>query len=175
MKTSLALAAILIFIIILLFLRDIKIALISMIPNIFPILVLLGFLGFTGINLDLATCTIAAIILGIAIDDTIHMVYGYQFNRKIASTYIDSMLITQRHTGPVVLVTSVVLIVGFIVLLFSNLMTVYYFGLISIISIIAVLYGDIVILPILYKFVFFKKSDTNELGEKHNHLPFNHE
>lgn len=157
MKFSLIVAALLVFICILIFLKNVKLALISMVPNIIPVIVLLGFLGFSGINLDLATSTIAAIIIGIAIDDTIHMVYGYQNNLKISNSLEDAMKVTHSQTGPVVLVTSVLLSLGFSVLLFSELMTVFYFGLISIISIIAITYGDLIILPLLMKIFTSRK------------------
>ena len=157
MKFSLIVASLLVFAFILIFLKKLKLALISMVPNIFPVVVLLGFLGFSGINLDLATSTIAAIIIGIAIDDTIHMVYGYQNNHIISHNIIDSMKVTHKQTGPVVLITSLLLSLGFSVLLFSDLMTVFYFGLISIISIIAITYGDLIILPLLMRMFASRK------------------
>ena len=157
MKFSLIVAALLVFVFIFIFLNKFKLALIAMAPNIFPVIVLLGFLGFSGINLDLATSTIAAIIIGIAIDDTIHMVYGYQNNLKVSKNIETALRITHQQTGPVVLVTSVLLSLGFSVLLFSDLMTVYYFGLISIVSIFAITYGDLVILPLLMKVFTIKR------------------
>ena len=112
---------------------------------------MLGFLGFSSINLDLATCTIAAIILGIAIDDTIHILYRYQREKKEGLSEESALKITHFHIGRVVVLTSLLLFVGFSILLLASLKTVFYFGLLSIISVIAVFYGDIIILTLLLK------------------------
>jgi len=151
MKSSLIMALLLVFIIMLLLLRNFKIAIIAIIVNIFPVIIMLGFLGFSSINLDLATCTIAAIILGIAIDDTIHILYRYQREKKEGLSEESALKITHFHIGRVVVLTSLLLFVGFSILLLASLKTVFYFGLLSIISVIAVFYGDIIILTLLLK------------------------
>ena len=151
MKSSLLVVCLLVFLIMFFLLRNFKIAIVAIIVNLFPIIVMLGFLGFSNINLDLATCTIAAIILGIAIDDTIHILYRYQQERKEGKSVEDSLSATHFHIGRVVVLTSLVLIIGFSILLLASLKTVFYFGLLSIIAVVAVLYGDIILLTLLLK------------------------
>jgi predicted RND superfamily exporter protein len=151
MKSSLTVALLLVFLVIFLLLRNIKIAIVAIIVNVFPVLMMLGFLGFSGINLDLATCTIAAIILGIAIDDTIHILYRYQQEKKDGVSVESALRTTHFHVGRVVVLTSLVLLFGFSILLLASLKTVLYFGLLSMISVVAILYGDIILLTILLK------------------------
>lgn len=149
MKESLVLSLVLVFFTMLLILRSFKLAVIALVPNIFPIVVLFGFLGFSNINLDLATCTVAAIILGIAIDDTIHILYHFKSEKAISKQSAIALKNTHRVIGTVVALTSIVLIIGFGVLLLASLKTVFYFGLLSIVSIIAALYGDLIILTLM--------------------------
>lgn len=151
MKASLLTALFLVFIVTLLLFRDFKTAIIAITVNVFPVLVMLGFLGFSGINLDLATCTIGAIILGIAIDDTIHILYRYQKEKKQGLSVEQALKITHFRIGRVVLLTSVVLLVGFSILLFASLKTVLYFGIISVISVFAIFFGDVILLPLILK------------------------
>jgi predicted RND superfamily exporter protein len=149
MKSSLSWAFLFVLISMILLLRNLKLSFIALIPNIFPLIVLLGFLGYFKINLDLATCTVAAIILGIAIDDTIHVLYRFRKEKAITGDSGAAMLATQRAIGPVIILTSGVLVIGFAVLLLASLKTVFYFGLLSIISVIAALFGDLVILTLI--------------------------
>lgn len=151
MRSSLLVVSILVFFIMLILLRNLKIAIIAIIVNLFPVMVMFGFLGFSNINLDLATCTIAAIILGVAIDDTIHILYRYQQERKNGSSVEDALMATHFHIGRVVVLTSIVLIVGFSILMLASLKTVFYFGLLSTIAVVAVMYGDLILLTLLLK------------------------
>ncbi len=151
MRSSLTIAFILVFTIMLLLLKDIKLAFYAMLANMFPVFIMFGFLGFSGINLDLGTCTIAAIILGIAIDDTVHILYRFRKEHKTGKSIEDAIKATHYHIGRVVVLTSLVLFLGFSVMLFAGLKTVFYFGLLSLIAVIAIIYGDLVILTLLLK------------------------
>ncbi len=151
MKSSLMVALLLVFLVMFILLRNIKIAIIAIVVNVFPVLIMLGVLGFSNINLDLATCTIAAIILGIAIDDTIHILYRYQYEKKEGISTVNALKTTHFFIGRVVVLTSLVLLFGFSILLLASLKTVFYFGLLSLIAVIAVLYGDIILLTLLLK------------------------
>lgn len=151
MKLSLFWAFAFVFATMLIILKSLKLAFIALVPNIFPILILLGSLGFLGINLDLATCTIAAIILGIAVDDTIHILYHFKEEKSLSEKSEQALLNTHRIIGTVVIMTSFILIIGFGVLLLASLKTVFYFGLLSILSILAALYGDLIILTLMLR------------------------
>ena len=60
------------------FLRDVRLSIISLIPNLLPVIMTLGCMGFLGIPLDLGTVLFASIVLGICIDDTIHLLYHFR-------------------------------------------------------------------------------------------------
>lgn len=151
MKWSLIIATLLILIIMLILLRNVKIAMIALIVNVFPVLVMLGFLGFSGIDLDIATCTIGAVILGIAIDDTIHILYRYSREKREGVSIESALESTHFKVGRVVVLTSLVLCLGFSIMLLASLKTVFYFGLLSLVSVVAVLYGDLILMTILIK------------------------
>jgi len=149
MFSSLLFAFLLIFVALLLMLKNWRLALIALAPNIFPLIVLLGALGFLDINLDLATCSVSAIVLGIAIDDTIYFMHHFQNVKSAGLTTIQSLQQTQRHVSRVIVLTSIVLCAGFSILLLASLKTVFYFGLLAGLSSVAALVGDVVMLPLI--------------------------
>ncbi len=81
---SFFLALAFIFALMLLWLRSLRLALISLVPNVFPVLVIMGVMGAFGIDLDVATATVAAIVMGIAIDDTVHFLHHWRLAEKTA-------------------------------------------------------------------------------------------
>ena len=157
MKSSLYTSFFLVFLSLVLMLKSIRTAIIALVPNVFPVILLLGFLGFSQINLDLATCTATAIVMGIAIDDTIYFLNKYQETRKVKNT-LDSIRATHQSVGKVILVSSVVMIAGFGIMLLASIKTVIYFGLLAIVSVIAAIIGDLVILPLLLKYLDSKNQ-----------------
>jgi len=152
MLRSFGLAVILILITLIILLRNIQLALIAMIPNLFPIFLMLAFMGLAGINLDLTTATVASIALGIAVDDTIHILSHYQLEIK-SGKYSASQAIanTHFHIGKIIVISSIVLFAGYIILLFASIKTVVYFGILTLVAISAALIGDIILLPLLLK------------------------
>jgi predicted RND superfamily exporter protein len=134
-----------------LLLRSLKLAFIAIIPNLFPLLTFFGFLGFAGIDLDLATATIGAIILGIAIDDTIHFLTKYHRERKSGNSMELSIQNTHIHVGSIIAISSVVLFIGFAILMLASIKTVFNFGLLITICVVAALIGDLILLPLILK------------------------
>lgn len=120
MLSSLLLSFILIFFMVWLMLRDFRLAMIAIVPNLLPVLVLLGYMGIRSIDLDLAACTVSAIFLGIAVDDTIHILHRYK-NLQINLTKMDAVKRSYEEVGEVFVRTSIILIIGFSVLLAANL------------------------------------------------------
>jgi predicted RND superfamily exporter protein len=152
MIKSFGLAIVLIFITLAVLLKNIRLAFISMIPNLFPIFLMFAFMGVMGINLDLATATVATIALGIGVDDTIHILSYYQQERRSGhSSYSDAIIKTQSHIGRIVVISSILLCAGYLVLLLASIKTVVYFGLLTFIAVFAALIGDIILLPLLLK------------------------
>ena len=151
MKDSLFLALSLIFVLMLVLFRSFMKAVIALLPNLFTLLVLFAFMGYAGINLDLATVTLAAIVLGVSIDDTIHFVYFYEKHTGRHLPFWDRISITLQQKGKIIFMTSVILVLGFSMMLFAGLKTVFYFGLLMTFSGVAAIIGDLILLPFLLK------------------------
>jgi predicted RND superfamily exporter protein len=131
------------------FIRSFRLALIAVVPNLFPVLVLLGLMGWWGIPLDTATASIAAIVLSFCTDDSIHFIHAYQQNRQRGFAPAQARLATVAHIGPTILLTSVILFLGYSVMLLASLKTVQLFGMLTAISIVGALYGELVIFSIV--------------------------
>jgi len=139
----------LVFILTWVFLRNFRLALLAVVPNLFPVLVLLGVMGWWGITLDTATASIAAIVLSFCTDDSIHFIHAYQLSRRSGASPAQAWLTTIRHIGPTIVLTSVILFLGYSVMLLASLKTVQLFGLLTAISIVGALFGELVIFPIV--------------------------
>lgn len=146
---SLLLAFLLIFVLVFTFIRDLRLAILSITPNFFPIIVMLGIMGWAGIHLDIATASIAAIVLSFCIDDTIHFIYTYQRYRKKGQTLYEARKSTIMHVGSAIVLTSLILFFGYAIMIFASLQTVMLFGLLTSITIIGALYSHLVIFPVL--------------------------
>ncbi len=153
MVTSYLIAFSLITLMMILLLGDVKIGLLSMIPNLMPILFTLGFMGWMGIPLDMFTLLIGSIAIGLAVDDTIHFFHNF---RKYLIKYgtvkaaIDHTLLT---AGRAMLITSVVLVLGFWLFMFASLNNLINFGLLTGMTLIVAFLADVILSPALLTLV----------------------
>jgi uncharacterized protein len=120
MKQSLILSSVALFFLMTLLYRSLRIGLVSMIPNIVPVLMTLGAMGLLGIPLNFASAPIGAMALGIAIDDTIHLLSRFKLELAIDQDYPAALRRTIRSVGKPIVLASIILITGFSILLFSN-------------------------------------------------------
>jgi predicted RND superfamily exporter protein len=146
---SLLTAFVLVFVLTWAFIRSLRLALIAVVPNLFPVLVLLGLMGWWGITLDTATASIAAIVLSFCTDDSIHFIHAYQLQRRQGASPSQARLATIGHIGPTIVLTSIILFLGYLVMLLASLKTVQLFGLLTAISIVGALFGELIIFPIV--------------------------
>jgi hypothetical protein len=109
----------------------------------------MGLMGIAGIGLNMATSIIAAITIGIVVDDTIHVFYGFKSEKYSGLMNDEAIRNTLIKTGSALATTSLVLALGFGILAFSNSKFIMDFGLMSASAIIAALAGDLFISPIL--------------------------
>ncbi len=126
---------------------NIKGGLISLIPNIVPIIWIFGFMGIFNIPLNVGTAMIAAISIGIAIDDTIHLMSRYNKELRITQDQTSAIDLSMRSEIRPVISTSVALALGFAILNFSNFLPVVYFGLLSALVMLFALASDLLITP----------------------------
>ena len=145
---------ILLFIMFLLLFKSFKTSLIALFPNIISISLVLGFMGWFKIPLDMMTITIAAISMGIAVDNTIHYIYRFRNELIKDNNYSLSMYRTHMSIGFAMYYTSVTIIVGFCILIFSNFIPSIYFGILTSIAMLMALLSSLILLPqllILFK------------------------
>lgn len=146
---SFSLTMVFIFVIMLILFLSTKVGFIAILPNAFPIIINFGIMGWFGIHLSMVTSLIASVAIGLAVDDTIH--YLYRYNREFKKdldkdrSLKDSIL----HVGRPVLYTTIIISLGFSVLVFSSFGPTTIFGLLMVITMIAAVIGDLLILPML--------------------------
>jgi len=123
-------------------------ALLSLLPNGLPILLTLGLMGGLAIPLDVATMTIAAIVFGLVVDDTIHLLHRYATVRQKASR-TRAILKSARQAGRRMAITTSVLVGGFLVLCFAQIKSIVWLGLLSAVAIVSALLADLLVIPAL--------------------------
>jgi predicted RND superfamily exporter protein len=146
---SLLLSFGLVFLLVWLFIRDLKLALLTVLPNLFPVLVVLGTMGWLGITLDTATASIAAIVLSLSVDDTMHFIYHYRQQRRAGQGPAQARLSTITHVGPAIVLTSAILFSGYAFMMLGSLKTVQLFGALTAVAIAGALFGELIIFPIV--------------------------
>ena len=129
--------------------RSMSLALITIIPNIFSAMVVLGIMGLFKIPLDLMTITIAAISVGIAVDNSIHFVSRFRDEMKELSDYSKALDQANNNVGQAMFYTTVVITAGFLIMVFSNFVPTVYFGILTGIAMVTALIANLLMLPIL--------------------------
>ncbi len=157
---SFGLALIIIALLLMIVFGSVRVGLIGLIPNIAPALAVGGVMGWMGIPLDMMTATIIPMILGLAVDDTIHFInHGHlEFNRS--RNYKESILRSFRVVGVALVLSTIVISANFIVYATSAALTYFNLGLLAVIGMLAALFADLFITPILFKwFNIFGKEN----------------
>jgi predicted RND superfamily exporter protein len=134
--------------------RSLKIALIAIFPNLLSIGAVLGVMGWLNIPLDMMTITIAAISVGIAVDDTIHYIHRFKHEFRVDRNYIKTVYRCHGTIGHAMYYTSVTIIIGFSILVLSNFIPSIYFGLLTGLAMLIALIAALTLLPQLL--VIFK-------------------
>lgn len=129
--------------------RSLKLALITIIPNIFSAAIVLGIMGIFSIPLDLMTITIAAITVGIAVDNAIHYVTRYRDERRAGKDADAAIDIAKNNVGQAMFYTTLTITAGFLIMVFSNFVPTMYFGLLTAMAMITALIANLVMLPML--------------------------
>lgn len=166
--SSSLLAFIVIFTIFFIYTSSFKLAFFSFLANLFPILFILGFMGWFGIPLDIATVTIAAISIGVVVDDTIHFIHRLKTEEKKNLDKQETVKRILQQVGSPIASTSLVLALGYSVLILAQVKSILYFGLLSSLVILMALVGDLFILPSLYLISNRKRSHERDLKKTTN-------
>ncbi len=131
--------------------RSLRITLLAMIPNLLPVLAILGAMGWFGITLDIGTAVVGAIVIGVSIDDTIHFISHWNENEKRLPTWEACVRQTLREAGKPIFITSLMLALGFSVMMLAELRSAFYFGFLTTLAAISALAADLFLFPLLLK------------------------
>lgn len=126
-----------------------RLALITIIPNAFSAAFVLGLMGIFSIPLDLMTITIAAITVGIAVDNAIHYVSRFRDEYRETKDYKLSIDAATQNIGQAMFYTTLVITAGFLIMLFSNFVPTVYFGILTAVAMVTALIANLVMLPML--------------------------
>lgn len=129
--------------------RSVPIGLVAMIPNLAPVLLTLGGMGWTGVPLDYVRLLIAPVAIGIAVDDTIHHITRFRYEFRRLGNYEEALVASMAGVGRALVITSVVLVCGFLVFTFSVLDAQVSFGLLLATTIVIALAADFLLMPAL--------------------------
>jgi len=139
----------LIFLMIWVSMRSIRLAIIGLLPNMLAAVSVLAVMGFLMIPLDLMTITIAAIVIGIGVDNAIHYLHRFKIEYKVTRDVQEAVRRSHKSIGSAIYFTSITVIAGFTILVFSNFMPTVYFGLFTSLAMLLALIANLMVLPSL--------------------------
>lgn len=129
--------------------RSWRVAAVAIVPNMLSAALVLGLMGWLGIHLDLMTITIAAITIGIAVDDTLHYVHRFRWELSRDRDYMAAVQRSHRSVGKAMVYTSVTITLGFSILALSEFVPTIYFGLLTGFAMMVALLANLTLLPLL--------------------------
>ena len=138
-----------IFVMFLFLFRSISLALIGMIPNFLAAGFVMGSIGFSGVPLDIMTVTVAAISIGIGVDNTIHYLHRFKREFDLTKDYEECLKNSHTTIGRAMFYTSSTIVIGFLILLSSNFNPSVFFGIFTSLAMIMAILGSLLLLPTL--------------------------
>jgi uncharacterized membrane protein YdfJ with MMPL/SSD domain len=145
--------------------RSFKLAVIGILPNLLGAGVVLGAMGLAKIPLDMMTITIAAITIGIGVDNGIHYIYRFREEFAQNNSYVQTLHICHASIGKAVFYTTLTVIIGFSILVFSNFIPTIYFGLLTAAAMFIALISALTVLPrLILMWRSFGAEDGSEMA-----------
>ncbi len=129
--------------------RSLKMVIVALIPNLIPMICIAGIMGYTGIDIKVSTSLIFTIAFGIAVDDTVHFLSRFKLEQRKGRSTIYAIKRSFLSTGKAMVLTSVILCAGFITMISSSFMSIFYLGLLLSTTLFIALLADLYLLPIL--------------------------
>ena len=133
--------------------RNIRLSLIGVVPNFIAAFFILGIIGLLGIPLDMMTITIAAITIGIAVDNSIHYIYRFKEEFKNSNDYNKTLELCHSTVGRAILNTSITIVFGFSILVLSKFIPTIYFGIFTGLAMLLALVSVLTLLPSLILYI----------------------
>ncbi|MGH2305416.1 efflux RND transporter permease subunit [Campylobacter taeniopygiae] len=155
-----------IFILFIFVFRDLKFSIIAILVNVIPLSVVFALMGLCQIPLDMMSITIAAIAIGIGVDDAIH--YIYRFKEEIKNKSIEEAIINSHLSiGSALYYTTISIVLGFSIMMSSNFIPTIYFGVLTVFVMILLLSGSLFLLPSFLISVYSKKAKLENQHKQH--------
>ncbi|MDA9178017.1 MMPL family transporter [Candidatus Pelagibacter sp.] len=129
--------------------RNVKLSLIGVVPNFIAAFFILGIIGMLGIPLDMMTITIAAITIGIAVDNSIHYIYRFKEEFNNLKNYEETLKTCHATVGTAILNTSITIVFGFSILVLSKFIPTIYFGVFTGLAMLLAMISVLTLLPSL--------------------------
>lgn len=129
--------------------RSPKMALIALVPNVLPITMVMGLMGWLGLRINLGAAMIAATSMGLSIDTSIHYLIAYQRARKRGLSVLEALNLVQKDVGRAVVFSTLALVIGFGALSVSQFIPTIYFGVLTGVTMLGGLIGNLLFLPLL--------------------------
>jgi predicted RND superfamily exporter protein len=145
--TSLIVSLLLVALLVALLFRSLTAALLGSLPLGLALLLLFGIMGHAGIELNIVTAMLSAIMIGVGIDYTIHFLWRYKDERQLGLEPVEAVRLSLVTSGRGIVYNALSVVVGFAVLMLSAFMPVKYFGALVVLSILTCLVGALVLLP----------------------------
>lgn len=130
-----------------------RIGLISLVPNLLPIALVIGTMGWIDLPINIATAMIASVSMGLTVDSSIHYFAGYQRARKQGLDFFAALRETHQGVGRALAYANLALILGFLVLSLSHFVPLVYFGILVSVAMLGGLIGNLILLPLLMRWV----------------------
>ena len=146
---SLSLAILLVTIVMFLIFRRVKLLWVFILPNVLPVVLVVGLMGWIGINIDIGVAIAGAIIIGVAVDDTIHFLVKYFDARKRGLSMEDTFDEVLKYAGKAILFTTIILSVAFSLFAFSDFSPNQNFGIVTAFALVIAFVVDLLLLPAL--------------------------
>ena len=138
--------------------RSWRMVLVFIIPNVIPLVIIGGIMDFAGIELKAATSLVFSIAFGIATDDTIHFISRLKIELGYGKSLMYAFKRTYFETGKPIILTTFILLGGFMSLMISDFQSTFYFGFLICITVVIAVLADIFLLPVLL-FMIYKKKE----------------
>jgi len=162
MARSYVLALLIITPLMVLLLGSLRTGLLSMVPNLVPILLTLGVMGWLGLPLDLFALLVGGIAIGLAVDDTIHFMHNFRRYRDHGADVDDAVRETLRTAGHAMLVTTIVLTLGFLGFSLSSMRNLRFFGLLVGFALSIAFLADVILSPALVRVATRRRAPTGD-------------
>jgi len=138
--------------------RSWRMVLVFIVPNFIPLLIIAGIMGFANIELKAATSLVFSIAFGVATDDTIHFISRLKIELSYGKSLLYAFKRTYFETGKPILLTTFILMGGFLSLMISDFQSTFYFGFLICMTIPIAVIADLFLLPVLLFWILGKKT-----------------